>query len=62
MDHFLKTLVKPPSAADESNLEFPMDNVYFTTDFCYRRYTLEEAVKDLRAHYEVDIYLDKRRF
>ena len=37
-----------------------MDNVYFTTDFCYRRYTLEEAVKDLRAHYEVDIYLDKR--
>ena len=39
--------------ADESVLEFPVDNVYFTHDFCYRRYTLEEAVNELRAHYEV---------
>ena len=39
--------------ADESELEFPVDNVYFTNDFCYRRYTLEEAVNELRAHYEV---------
>ena len=38
--------------ADESDLEFPLDNVYFTDDFCHRRYTLEEAVNELRAHYE----------
>lgn len=37
---------------DESDLEFPLDNVYFTDDFCHRRYTLEEAVNELRAHYE----------
>ena len=39
--------------ADESELEFPTDNVYFMNDFCYRRCTLEEGLKDLRAHYEV---------